>query len=218
MKKLLLIVVFFICQNVFCQEYYFDRVVQYKETSQSFTGERFITIFFNSKNSSYHFVNQSWGSQINAYLVDINLNTTHNFYIDNINNSKDYNYLDSKKFNPDNCEIDCSKSTLEETKNLGEFTKITYNEFTTKKKKRLNYKMEVIAKPTDFICLKTIIQVLQHHFLFCEELKTSESSLPFSAKFIRGNKIYSEQKLEKVSNIDMNFSVKKELIKYKTTN
>ncbi|WP_284653389.1 hypothetical protein [Flavobacterium terrisoli] len=217
MRNILLILLF-LGQSVFCQEYHFDRFVQYKETSFAYQGYTFTTVYFNSKNPSYYLVNRSWNSQINAYIVDNITNTTHNFFIEDLSKNKEYAYLNSKKFNPADCEIDCSKNSIEEANNAGQFTKITYNEFTNAKKKRKDYEIEVIVKPSEFTCLKPLIRILQHHFLFCEELTTTDNSLPVSAKLTRGKEIRSEQKLEATGNIDLDFSVKKESIKYTTTN
>ncbi len=218
MKKFLAITVLFICQNVFCQAYHFDREVLYKETSKAYTGETTVTIFFNSTNESYYFVSRSWGNDITAYLVDNTTNSIHNFFTDTSKDSNQFTYLDSTNFEHNNCEIDCSKNTIEEKKNAGTYSMITCNEYTTKKKKRIYSQIEVTVKPTNFTCLKPIIKVLQHHFKFCDELKTTTNNLPVAAKYKKGEIIYSEQKLEKTSNIELDFLVKKESIKYKTTN
>ena len=216
-RSLIIVLLVFFCQNAFCQEYHFDRLVKYRETNDIYTGHRFIEVYLNSKNTSYYLINRSWNNEIDTYLVDNNTNTTHNFYIEDFSKIKEYVYFNSRKFNPDNCEIDCSKESIDEIKNSGQFTKIIYSQYTTKKKKRKDYDIEVIVKPTDFVCLKPLIKILQHHFLFCEELKTSDNSIPVSTKFIKGKKVFSEQKLEASSNIKMDFSVKKESIKYTTT-
>ena len=214
MNKIISIVLFLFWHNIFCQEYHFDRLIQYKETNIGSTGNRFITVFFNSKNTSYYFINRSWNVEIDSYLVDNNLNVTHSYTIDDINKSKDYEYLYSKRFNPDNCSIDCSKIKIEESKNAGQFSKILMIKHINKKKKKKEYEIEVISKPYEFAVLKPLIQILQHHFLFCEVIKVDGNSIPTSVKLVSGKNIKSEQKLELVHVIDINFFVNKEKIKY----
>lgn len=210
LKRFLIIIVLFVFQNVFCQEYHFDRLIQYKETSIAYSGNRLVTVLFNSKNTSYYFVNRNWNNELDAYLVDNNVNVTHVYTIDDIKKSKDYEYLYSNRFNPDNCSIDCSKIKIEESKNAGQYSKIVMTEYKTKKKGKKYYEIEVISKPYDFAVLKPLIQILQHHFLFCEEIKIDKNNIPTWLKFKMGNNINSEQNLVVEKTIDINFTVKKE--------
>lgn len=210
LKSFLIIIVLFVFQNVFCQEYYFDRLIQYKETSITYSGNRLITIFFNSKNTSYYLINRNWNDELRSYLVDNNLNVTHSYIIENVKKNKDYEYLYSNRFNPDNCSIDCSKIKIEESKNAGQYSKIVMTEYKTKKKKKKHYEIEVISKPYDFAVLKPLIKILQHHFLFCEEIKTDKNNIPTWLKFKMGNHVNSEQNLVVEKTIDINFTVKKE--------
>ncbi|MGL2963730.1 hypothetical protein ACSVH2_07935 [Flavobacterium sp. RSB2_4_14] len=209
MTKFIGIVLFLFCQNVLCQEYHFDRLIQYKETSVAFTGNRLVTVLFNSNNTSYYFVNRNWNDELDAYLVDNNLNVTHVYTIDDIKKSKDYEYLYSKRFNPDNCSIDCSCISIEESKNAGQFSKILMIKHINKKKKKKEYEIEVISKPYEFAVLKPLIEILQHHFLFCEEIKVDGYSIPTWIKLNKGGQIKSEQSLVLDNAIDVNFSVKK---------
>ena len=210
MTKFISIVLFLFCQTVLCQEYHFDRLIQYEENSITYSGNRLVTVLFNSKNTSYYFVNQSWNAELNAYLEDNNLNVTHFYAVDDIKKSNDYEYLYSNRFNPDNYSIDCSKVKIEESKNSGQYSKIVMSKYNTKKKKKRHYEIEVLSKPYDFNVLKPLIEILQHHFLFCEEIKIDENNIPTSLKFKMGNRINSEQNLVLEKTIDMNFTVKKE--------
>jgi hypothetical protein len=210
MKKLLLYFCFLCLQSIFSQEYHFDRLIQYKETNGENDGSNLITVMFNSKNTSYYFVNKSWNKEISAYLVDTNLNLTHNYTISDFNKSKDYKYLYSKRFNPEDCSIDCSKINIEESKNTGQFSKTVMKKYTNEKKKKVFYEIEVISKPYDFGVLNILIKILQHHFLFCDEIKVAANSIPTSLKLRMGTKVKLDQSLALENNIDINFEVKEE--------
>ena len=134
----------------------------------------------------------------------------HRYYIKSINENKDFEYLFSNRFNPDNCSIDCSKVKIEETKNSGQYSMIVMTEYNTKKKKKKFFEIEVISKPYDFPILKPLIKILQHHFLFCEEIKVDESSIPTSLKFKKGSNTVLEQNLVLEKTVDVNFTVKNE--------
>ena len=210
MIKAIAIVFFLFCQNVFCQEYHFDRLIQYKASNSNYPENTLISVFFNSKNTSYYLVNSHWNDELSSYLIDNNLNIGHRYYIKNINENKDFEYLFSNRFNPDNCFIDCSKVKIEETKNSDQYSMIVMTEYNTKKKKKKFYEIEVISKPYDFPILKPLIKILQHHFLFCEEIKVDESSIPTSLKFKKGSNTVLEQNLVLEKTVDVNFTVKNE--------
>ena len=215
MEKLLAIVILFICQNVFCQEYEFDTSIQYREKTMMFDNESYLTIFFNSKNTSYYFITRTWNKEVNCFLIDNNLNLSHEYIINNINNDTDFEYLLSKKIYPDSCNVDCSLFEINESNNskgnaliIGSFYK------NKKRKQKSRCRIEIECKPFNFSILNQLIKILQHHFYFCYDIKTSQNSIPFSIKTFDGKQCTVDTQLIKKLNVDFKFSVDKNKLKY----
>lgn len=215
MKKTCLFIFLFFIQNSTSQEYFFDRLIHYKTTSISFSGSDDLIIFFNSKNTSYYLINRSWNEEMNTFLVDYNLNITHSYINKNIKENNDYRYLYSKRFNPDNCVIDCAKITLDESSNGGQFSKILLSKYTNKKKKKKEYEIEVISKPYDFAVLKPLIKIMEHHFLFCDELIVESNSIPTSSKLIKKGQVMTAQSLFEEKSVAIYFTVQNKDLVFK---
>jgi hypothetical protein len=152
---------------------------------------------------------------MNTFLVDYNLNITHSYINKNIKENNDYRYLYSKRFNPDDCVIDCAKITLEESSNGGQFSKILMSRYTNKKKKKKEYEIEVISKPYDFAVLKPLIKILEHHSLFCEELIVQSNSIPTSSKLIKKGQIMTAQSLFEEKSVAIYFTVQNKDLVFK---
>jgi hypothetical protein len=213
MRKIILIVLFFLGQNGFGQEYHFDRIIQYKETSVHFSGTRIFNVMFNSKNPSYYYYSRIWNNELDSYLVDNKLKVRHNYTVNDFKKSEELEYLYSTRYKPWDSLTVCYKTSIEETKNDGEYSKILHTVYTNKKKKKKAHEIEVIVKPYDFAVLIPLIRVMQNHFYFCEPLQTSENSIPTWVLNKSGDKVLSEIKLDFEKTIDINFTVmKKDLI------
>lgn len=138
MKKIVLIIILFVCQNAFCQEYHFDVFLEY-ELKKNKTD----MFMLNSSNQDYLFYCYNNGGEFKGEIADHKNNIIHHYSLKNINNSIKFKYLRSEKDNerlaykkePCNIEIEKYQVTQNKIDSLNQSFKII--EFTNKKKKRI---------------------------------------------------------------------------------
>ncbi|MFN3753742.1 hypothetical protein [Flavobacterium sp.] len=219
MKKILLILLFFLGQNVFCQEYHFDRIIQYKYLSSSFTGIQVITICFDSKDLSHYIMSRTWGEELDTYFFDTKNQIYHRYKTYDINKSNIPEYWYSFKTNDSTKTARlnelCTSISLDQTEVDNTSSKLLLTEYKNDKKKKILYQIEVIAKPYDIAVLGLITKALESHFLFCEKIKISQKGLPTSLKMFSGSNIKNEITLIKESTTHFNFTVNQKEIKIK---
>lgn len=216
MNKLFLIALFFFCQNMFCQEYHFDKAILYTRTDIENNNTQYLSIFINSKNQSYHFVSSSWGNEMNCYLIDKNTKMSHKYYLENLKDVTDFTYEYSWKFSLPNHEVNCENFVVNEIKLDSLHTKIEAINYSNKKKKRIDYQYTFILKPIDVPILNTITTILQHHQqLDCLEFTISQNNIPSSIKYRCNKGCNLNFDLVSIKDTDVDFQVKEEDIIFK---
>lgn len=216
MNKLFSIVLYFFWQNLFCQEYHFDKAILYTRTDIENNNTQYLSIFINSKNQSYHFVSSSWGNEMNCYLIDKNTEMSHKYYLESLKDVTDFTYEYSWKFSRPNHVVNCENFVANEIKLDSLHTKIEAINYSNKKKKRIDYQYIFILKPIDVPILNTITTILQHHRqLDCLEFTISQNNIPSSIKYRCNKGCNLNFDLVSIKDTDVDFQVKEEDIKFK---
>jgi hypothetical protein len=216
MNKFIILFLFFISHNVFSQEYYFDRVLQYNLKGVGLSKHDFTDIFINSKNNSYYFSIGCYGNEIKGHIYDSKKNLIHYYTIDTINKVKDFKYLFSKTGYASSQEKSfCSKITTTKEKNSGEFFRVTQTRFKNKKKEKKEHEIEFFCKPYDIPILSEVINSLHIHYFNCEQSSISEYYIPTQIKIRRLDTSETERNLDLIKDIEMTLSIKKEELNYK---
>ena len=147
MNKFLVIVLFIFCQNVFCQEYYFDTFLEYRKSQ----GANDIFIL-NSSNQDYVFYCYNNKNYLQGRIVDHKRNVQHYYTMMNHNNTIDFEYLYSKKTDSDKKDCDdVKKENFEINIVVIDSVSQSYQiiEYTNKKKKRIYQNGIVSLKKID---------------------------------------------------------------------
>ena len=92
MSKFTVILFFFFCQNIFCQEYYFDIFLEY-EVKNNKTD----MFMLNSANKDFIFYCYNNGGEFKGEIVDHKHNIIHHYALKNVNNSIEFKYLYSER-------------------------------------------------------------------------------------------------------------------------
>lgn len=211
MRKFIILVLFFFCQNILCQEYHFDKAILFTETIVKANNTQYLSLLINSKNPSYYFISSSWGDELNCALVDNNTNISHRYSLKSLKNDTDFTYESSWKRTPENKEVNCEKFMVNEIKLDSLYTKIEAINYYTKKKKRIDSHYSFTVKPIDFPILNTIINIVEHnHELDCIKLSISQNHIPSLIEFKRNNVLRFKYNLISIKDIDTTFTVKQE--------
>lgn len=110
MKKILFIFLFFLCQNVFCQEYYFDRFYEYTSNDK---GVCFFLL--NTKDDNYLFFGRSYKNEITGFIFDYKTIEYHYYNVINNKNGVVFNYENSRKIRGTYPESDNIKALFDYT-------------------------------------------------------------------------------------------------------
>lgn len=210
MKKILLTFLFLICQNVFCQEYTFDKIFEYIGKSSYSKDKIIIDIFINSKNSNYTLVFQNYSGVTYRFIYDNSLHHIHYLTFEKINNTTEFKYLSSVKFDPDLYDSYCSKTDTQIEKKEDGICKVTQSRY---------YKKKVITK-TELLCKfyegadVTLSAKFFHNHMFCPSSVIPKNYVPTHIKKINDGNLF-EFNLDKNIDTDLIIAIKKEAIKFK---
>ena len=210
MKKALysLLIIAFFFQNGFSQEYTFDSYYEYKTLNNGSTNFYFI----NSKDNSY-FLNGTHGSEsIYGTVIDLKKNITHEYEVINHENSIQFNYLFSKKYNLDtygsNFVVETSEKEIDSTKR-----EIKIVIFKNKRKKKIECVVDILIENSDDLFCNQLLNAFSHGRLKNTNFKIDKGILlNFKVDFQNGFKV--ETKLIKKQKINTLLSISKEEIKY----
>lgn len=215
MKKYIVVIFILICQNAFCQEYYFDHFLQYKKSQGT------IDVFMlNSSNQDYVFYCFNKNDELQGRIVDHKRNIEHYYAMKNINNSIEFKYLYSKKIEADkpiicdNVKKENFEVKTEVTDSLNQSYQII--EYTNKKKKRIYQDGSVSLKKIDAKYLPFIVCGYFSHFSKCIDdiVSFPKGYIPVNIKITYFNNV--EEIIELIQNKKINtvLTLKPEDIKY----
>ena len=214
MNKFLVIVLFIFCQNVFCQEYYFDTFLEYRKSQ----GANDIFIL-NSSNQDYVFYCHNNKDELQGTILDHKRNIQHYYALKNTNNAVNFKYLYSEKidFNKKVCD-DVKKENFEIKTVVIDSMNQSYEiiEYTNKKKKRIYQNGIVSLKKMDSKDLPSLVYGYFGHFSECIHDKDSypKGYIPTNIKISNLNN--NEVNIDLIQNkkTNMLLSLKPEDIKY----
>lgn len=207
MTKYIVIALFLFCQNVYCQEYHFDKLFKYSEV-----GRAEITIMTNTRDSSYFFIHKSYGTNFEGQIVDSKNKFFHYFFIKNSGNSIQFDYDNSVSI--DKLKIPCYdlNNYYEITKSIKDslnssFKIIKYNSLN---KRKIVESADFEAKNVDFNT-KNIISRFFYHFVYCQKISLPNYHLPtfIVINYNNGNKVKTELIEEKNINTILSINQKK---------
>lgn len=215
MKRFIIIVGLFFCQNVFCQEYYFDIFLEYEKTHTQND-----VFMLNSSSDDYVFYCHTVGIQLEGKIVDHKNNIEHCYTLKNTNGSIEFKYVSSKKVDFKKKELPCDMKTENfeiKTKDIDSLNK-SYEiiEYTNKKKKRIYQNASIIMKKIDSRVLPSLVYGFLHHFSICDRnlVKFPKDYIPTYIKINYLNHKVNAVTLIQNKKINTLLSLKPEDIKY----
>ncbi|WP_293874128.1 hypothetical protein, partial [Flavobacterium sp.] len=113
------------------------------------------------------------------------------------------------------CNVDCRKFGVTEDKIDSIHTKLTATQYLNKKKTIIAFQYQTILEPIDYNGLDNFLEILQHHYLFCEYVNTSQKSIPNFIEMSSNKNKYLEIKLKKIQSVAVDFKVEKDKIVFK---
>ncbi|WP_293894185.1 hypothetical protein [Flavobacterium sp.] len=215
MNKFIAIFLFFFCQNVFCQEYYFDTFLEYERLySQN------DVFMLNSSNYDYVFYCYNISGNLEGKIIDHKNNIEHYYTLTNINNSIEFKYISSKKRNYKKEEPPCEMKTENfeiKTVDIDSLNK-SYEiiEYNNKKKKRIYQNASIIMMKIDTQILPNLVYGFFNHFPICDRnlITFPKNYIPKHIKINYFNNAIREVTLKQNKKINTLLTLKPEDIKY----
>ena len=181
MKTFLATAVLLICQNVFCQEYYFDTLFEYELTNRGSD-----VLICNSTRKDYTFFCYNSGSILEGTLKDYKNNIEHYYSIKNNDATIEFTYIYSKKvnFEKEPCTVKMKWYDINEVVIDSINKSYEIIEYTNKKKKKIykSYKMYLKKYSNTFI--PTLTYGIFYDFLKCSLFYYPSSYVPY---LVEGN-------------------------------
>ena len=210
MKKIVLFLVIIFSKNAFCQDYHFDKFLQYSEIDRAE-----IIIMTNTKDSSYFFLQSNYGNHFEGRIIDSKNKMYHSFLLKNYNNSILFEYIESDSL--ENKKTPC--------KDIDNYYKIVENPIDTISSnfKIIKYKSltkKKIIETVDFEAKKVyystenILSYFIGHFIYCQKI-TVPNYLPTSIVINYRNGIKVKSVLKKDVNLNTVLTVKEKKYKEK---
>jgi hypothetical protein len=208
MKKIVLFLLIIFSKNVFCQDYHFDKFLQYSEVDRAE-----IIIMTNTKDSSYIFLHKNYGNHFEGRIIDTKNKISHFFQLKNANESVLFEYIDSDsiKKNKIPCyDIDNYYEIVEKPIDTisSNFKILKYKSLS---KNTIIETADFDAKKVDYNTQK-ISSIFFYHFIYCQKI-TVPYYLPTSIVVNYRNGSKEKTELKKDVNINMVLIVKEK--KYK---
>lgn len=213
MKNLFLTITLLFIQNLLCQEYKFDRYIEYHDDNS-------VLIFMlNSKDSSYYFTSKNFNVNLSGRIIDNKNMVNHEYSI--INNKKfnsiNFNYLGSEL--AQKAKFPCyDKNNLYEIKTLAnDSASINFKiiKYKNVKKNKVSETSEINSIVYDVPVFSFILKNIFYHFVYCQKLNFKEEFLlPKKVKinYYNGNNVMTE--LVQNKTINTTLTLTKEIIKY----
>lgn len=219
MRKTLCIIVLFISQNIFSQEYFFDYYYEYEsEKSVCF-------ILINSKDSNYAFFGH-YGTETNnnydstgasEYIVDFPRDVIHFYELENIENDVKFNYLRTKKYHELIGEFE-KKNQYENiiTKIDSVKESVKFIKYKQKNKRKNLAEIELLYDKNNinYIFHNSALIFFLHHFFDNRNIENANNRLPSSISMDYYDGFKSYYKLNKIKKINSSLNIKREEIKY----
>jgi hypothetical protein len=210
MKKKYLLFILLLSQNVFCQDYVFDKFIEYSEI-----GRANVVFMFNSKDSTYFFYAKNFGSDLVGSVIDDGKKMRHFYKMENYKSEIGFIYLHSTTGNQKILPESYAKNYYEVQQTATDsITTFKITRFKNDKKRAVDARSLVTAVKSESKFFPTIMEYLFNHFPCCQNVILPDNYLPTFAKidFHPGGSISA--KLMQFKNIDTRLLIEKQKIKY----
>jgi hypothetical protein len=217
MKRLFTILMLLSIFVLKAQSFSFDHSLLYKikEEHSIYGPERFVFIAYSSQNSNIIFRMTFWGKEGDCYVLDFSNRISHQFKIKDINQMSDFIYYGSQKWKdkqPLSYDF-CDRFVLTHQEE-GDIEKWEQKEYTSAKKKKLNFQYNVTAKSNIEAPFYRISNLLNHHIWGCDESVKTVKGIPNTITILENNNTIFFSELIKQSSSPMTIEVQPENIKY----
>lgn len=203
MKKILSIAFLLFCQTFFCQDYVFDKFIEYEEV-----GRANIIFMFNSADTTYFFFSKNYGDNLEGTITDEKSKMTHRYEIVNNKKGINYNYMYSEpiKSKHTNCPYkeNIYETTHTETDSIASFE---IKRFKNKNKRVVLATEKVDALQSNFNSFPTIMNFLFNHFICCQDLQLPKNYIPTLATINYQNGKIINTKLVQIQDINTQLSI-----------
>ena len=211
MKKIYLVLILVFSQNAVCQDYVFDKFIEYEEVGRSN-----VFFMFNSKDSTYFFYGFDIINSLNGIIIDKKIEQLHRYKVDAYKKEIDFAYLYSEPLISDNHVCPYAKNSYQ-TKQIEKdsLTSFEIKKFKNDKKRIILATTTVNTVKSELIIFPTLMKYLFAHFICCQDLNLPSNYLITSAtiKYSNGNEVVS--KLKQTKDINTQLSIKQGELKYK---
>ncbi|WP_264520822.1 hypothetical protein [Flavobacterium sp. N1994] len=216
MRKFITLTVFLFCQNVFCQEYYFDIFLEY-----AVKNNKTDMFLLNSSYEDYLFYCYNNGGEFKGEIDDHKNNIIHHYSLKNINNSIEFKYLyseiDTKRleYKKAPCTIETEKYQVKQNEidSLNQSFEII--EFTNKRKKRIYQTIYInMVKLVESKSLPSFAYGYFKDYSKCKIIDLPRGYIPSLISTETVNKDKNQIKLIQKKKINTILSIKPEDIKY----
>lgn len=206
-KIFLILIVFLVSQNLFSQEYFFDKFYEYDELDRAT-----IVMMINSKDSSYSFLCKSYDKKLSGRIIDTKNNMYHNYVMENKNSELVFTYLNSEIIKKVDVPCYDKTDTYEIIKEPVDAKTTLFRINRYGKNKKIIRSSTIKATEYNLPFFKFAINKLFYHFVYCQKLDLPNNFLPITVEidYHNGNKTKTELKQEK--DINTTLTLKKENI------
>jgi len=217
MRNLFYIVLLLFCQNIFCQDYIFDTLLEYTYSSTKKTNEGTLLFMINSKNNGYvFFLNANKNDKSECSIIDFN-SKTQNCYKQTDENKFEYLCTQNKtptffldenpnfKFEFDKEELDYNNSKIVITK-----FKINSNG-----KKKIIDTIKIEIKKNNFVFNYNLLKFFSEKYFDDRDLSFLGDKTPKRILFEYKHGFKRTFELNKIEKINTTLTITKEQLNYK---
>jgi hypothetical protein len=216
MTKFIGIVLFLFCQNVVCQEYHFDTLLEYEYSTKKNPREGTLFFMINSKDNGYLYFRNSRTSSSEGFIIDFNAKTQNCYKL--IDENK-FEYLCTQQKIP--LLFSEKKSNIKFQYNTVELNNDNSKILITKMKISKNGKMKIIdtisieIEKNDFVFNYNLLKFFSEKYFDDKDLSFLGDKTPKSILFEYQYGFIRTFELSKIEKINTTLTINKEQIIYK---
>ena len=216
MTKFITIVLFLFSQNLLCQDYFFDTLLEYEYSTKKNPREGTLFFMINSKDNGYLYFRNSRTSSSEGCIIDFNAKTQNCFKLTDENK---FEYLCTENKMP--LIFSEKKSNIEFQYNIEESKNFNSKILITKIKISKNGKMKIIdtisieIEKNDFVFNYNVLKFFSEKYFDNKDLSFLGDKTPKSILFKYQYGFIRTFELSKIEKINTTLTINKEKIIYK---
>ena len=199
-----------VCQNVLCQEYFFDTFLEYKYSTKKNSSEGTLLFMINSKNNGYVFFWNTRDKISQGSVIDFN---SRNSYCYKTKDSIKFDYLCTNNsimtlFSEKKSNSGFDYITEEAENNKSKILITKFKVTKSGKKKTLNT-IKIEIEKNDFVFNYNLLKFFFHQYFNDEDLTFLGNKVPYHISFEHKNGFKRSFELKKIEKIDKLLSTNK---------